>query len=209
MNSNIIAITGGIGAGKSVVSHMLTCMGYDVYDCDSRAKELILSLPTLQKQITEQICLDAFHDDGSYNNIAVSKSVFSDLKKMNTLNKLVHNAVFADIKNWLTIHNNTNKTGQIKPIFIESAILYSSGLWKEIPFHSAWIVTAPDELRIERVIRRNGLSVKQIKERIATQTFNPSDYPLGYTWIVNDNHTPVLPQILKLISIKSDLKFSI
>lgn len=199
MNSKIIAITGGIGAGKSVVSQMLKCMNYDVYDCDSRAKQLILSLPSLQKKITDNVCPDAFCNDGTYNSSAVSKCVFSDTTKMKILNGLVHNAVFADIKDWLRTRNCKNMEIS-KPVFIESAILYSSALWKEIPFHAAWIVTAPEELRVNRVIHRSGLSVSQIKERIATQSFNPSNYPLCYKWIINDNRTAILPQLLKLIT---------
>lgn len=195
MSTPLIAITGGIGAGKSVISHILQCMGYQVYDCDSRAKAIIGTVSELQQQIREQICADAFLADGTYNREAVSACVFADKTKMERLNSLVHAAVFKDIELW----RNKSASNSKSPLFVESAILYTSELWRAAKPDCAWIVTAPEELRIHRVMQRNGLTANQIKARIAAQSFEPDKYPLPYSYISNDNVTAILPQVAQLL----------
>ena len=195
MRGELIAITGGIGAGKSVVSNILRLMGYDVYDCDSRAKNIINTDCNLKRDICENICADAFFADGTYNHKAVSAQVFAEKAKMEVLNSLVHRAVFADINKWRQERSRESEN----TLFVESAILYSSGLWREAKPNMAWIVTAPEDIRIQRVIRRNGLTEEQIRARMAAQNFGPSAYPIPFRYITNDDTTAVLPQILNLL----------
>ena len=199
MNKPVLtAVTGGIGAGKSVVCRMLRCMGFPVYDCDERARAIIAELPALQKDISEKICKDAFREDGSYNRKAVADAVFADEERRRALNALVHAAVFADIIRWRNRHSGHAR------LFVESAILYTSDLWHMVD--DAWIVEADEETRIARVMLRSHmtgqsvpLSPDDIRARMAAQAFSPDDFPRPYSIIVNDSVTPLLPQVLALL----------
>ena len=95
----LIAITGGIGSGKSVVSTILRKLGYYVYDCDSRAKLLIDSDTDIHQLLCQQIHPDAVHD-GIVNRSLISKIVFSDPDALARLNRITHAAVLADIQRY-------------------------------------------------------------------------------------------------------------
>lgn len=182
---HVIAITGGIGSGKSVVCHILLSMGFPVYDCDSRARLLQDSDPAMRRRIAAEVTPDALNPDGSLNRAALGQCVFSDADKLLRLNRIVHGAVAADLKAEIARCR--------QPLFfVETAILYESGLDKVVD--SIWEVTAPEELRISRVMARNGLSAEAVKARIAAQ--RPANSNLSHYIILNDGETPVLPQIL-------------
>ena len=183
----IIAITGGIGAGKSMVSRVLRALGYSVYDCDSRAHSLMEINPAMRSRIASEITPHALRADGSLNRRAIAEVVFSDAEKLSQLNDIVHGAVRLDCQRWAAQTN-----AQIA--FVETAILYESHMNQLV--HDVWEVTAPTELRIQRVMQRNGISRNQVLERIAAQSSlcHPS-----HKIIVNDTTTPMVPQILSLL----------
>lgn len=188
-----VAIAGGIGAGKSVVSAVLRAMGWPVYDCDSRAKELMDSDPAIIRLIAEQIDAGCITPDGRLDRNRLSACVFASADALMRLNNIVHRVVREDLECWF----NRQKA----PIlFVETAIPYSSGLCRMVDM--IWQVEAPESLRIERVMRRSGLSADDIKARIASQkrTENPEKgESVSVETILNDNIQPVLPQIEKLI----------
>lgn len=188
----ITAIAGGIGAGKSVVSHMVATMGWPVYDCDSRSKLLVDSSPALIRAIGSEVCTEAVNDSGSLNRAVLAERVFTDIEALNRLNALVHEAVRLDIEAWIA--------SLVSPIaFIETAILYQSGL--DLMVDNVWLVTAPESLRISRVIRRNALSERQVSDRIAAQdNYIPSRTHSHVSIIINDDINPLLPQITNLLS---------
>lgn len=190
----LTAINGGIGAGKSVVSAILTAMDFPVYDCDTRAIALVEGNEGLKQLICTHVCPDAVTPDGTYNRQAVSRTVFTDKTLLNKLNSLIHTAVFADLAKWRDAHANAGKR-----LFVESAILYSSGLWQHV--NDAWEITAPLEIRVRRVMKRSGLTARQVLARIdaqKTENTRPENFPV--TEITNDGTTPLLPQILSALS---------
>ncbi len=183
----IVAITGGIGSGKSVVCHALSVMGYAVYDCDSEAKALMDSSTDIKQRIAAEISPDAINADGSICRPRLSAIVFSAPDKLKTLNSIVHSAVRNHCISWIESQNNGT-------LFIETAILYESrfdSLVTEI-----WEVSAPRELRISRVIERSKLSRREIEKRIDAQckSINPA-----HKQIVNDGITPVIPRLSQLL----------
>ena len=191
----LTAVTGGIGAGKSVVCRMLRAMGYNVYDCDRRARAIISELPELRENIRNSVCENAFLDDGTYNRKAVADAVFADEERRRALNTLVHAAVFSDIIRWRNRHDHCRR------LFVESAILYTSDLWHFVD--DAWVVEADEDTRIARVMLRSlsesssvPLTADEIRSRMATQACNAPDFPIPYSVIVNDDCTPLLPQVL-------------
>lgn len=189
--SRLVAITGGIGAGKSVVSRCLVAMGHEVYDCDSRAK-LIMEDERILLAIEREIvpgCVD--FETGTINRSLLADVVFNDSEALQKLNRLVHTAVRDDISRWARYLPST--VG-----FVETAILYQSELDKMV--EQVWEVKAPRAKRLSRVMQRNNLSSVDVEARIASQdSFRPDVlHPRVYP-ILNDDVTPVLPQILSLI----------
>lgn len=184
--TELIAITGGIGSGKSVMSRVLEIMGYPVYDCDSRAKEIMDREKGIHRRISEEIDTRCVNERGIDRHL-LSKIVFSNPDKLTKLNEIVHGAVREDIAAWRGRQN-----GQIA--FVETAILYESGLDKMVA--EVWEVSAPEDMRIERVVARSGLSADAVKARIKAQaaTVALSPHPSVKTFC-NDGMEPLLPQI--------------
>ena len=197
-----IAVTGGIGSGKSVICRMLSAMGYAVYDCDSRAKALMDSSEEIKASIKEQICGDAVKEcDGGYviDRRVLASVVFSDSEKLAMLNSLVHGAVKSDIGRWRQSKDGMAKGGRV---FIETAILLESGLDRMVD--EVWEVWAPAEVRIARAMARDNVSRDQIESRVANQMLlseveGISIAPMIRT-VINDDQHPVLPRVLSLLS---------
>lgn len=185
-----VAITGGIGSGKSVVIRMLTAMGYPVYDCDSRAKSLMDCSPAIKRKIAEEISAESVGTDGVIDRSVLADVVFRDSEKLQRLNSAVHDAVRQDIDSW--------RSGRTLS-FVETAILYQSGLDRMVD--EVWEVIAPRELRIERVMARSGLSREQVAQRMAVQdsyeieTLHPNSFEL-----INDGDCALLPQVESLLA---------
>lgn len=192
---SLTAVCGGIGAGKSVVSRVLRAMSYEVFDCDSEAKALMDNDSHIKQRLTDEITTDAVRPDGTINRQAVSATVFADTDKLRRLNEIVHTAVKQRLADWYR-----RRAIKGRRLFVETALLYQSGIDRVAD--EVWEVTAPDELRIERVIRRNGLSADEVRARIDSQAFTPEFAHPNVSFIVNDNRIPVIPQILKLIGEK-------
>lgn len=187
--SRIIAITGGIGSGKSVVCRIVSALGYDVYDCDSRAKAIMDSDSSIIEEIGRTISSEAVID-GRIDRKKLSEAVFGNQEKLKSLNKIVHKAVIDDFCSW----RNDKET-----VYIETAILYTSGLDKYVD--EVWEVTAPDNVRVARVLLRNPqLSEAHILKRIEAQR-EENLFPRRITHdiILNDGVSPILPQVEKLL----------
>lgn len=190
----LTGIDGGIGSGKSVVSDVLRAMGYKVYDCDSRAKAIMDGDAVLRHRIACALGDDVLRDDGSCDRQAISRKVFSDKSLLTALNRLVHGAVRDDLRRWCTISCPLTRYGHL---FVESAILYQSGLDRMVS--DIWTVRAPEDVRLRRVMSRNGLSAAQVRARIASQTAAIPDPHPPTAYIDNDGIRPLLPQILRLL----------
>lgn len=188
----IVAITGGIGAGKSVVSRVLRALGYPVYDCDSRAKALMDCDAAIKARLAGEIAREVICDD-AIDRAALARIVFADSVKLAKLNAIVHEAVRLDIAAWVSRQSSPR-------VFVETAILYQSGLNRMVD--AEWRVTAPEQLRIERVMARNGLSAETVRARIDSQRFEPAPdepHPALHE-LLNDGITPLLPRIEGLLA---------
>ena len=192
----LIAITGGIGSGKSVVSRVVRVMGYGVYDCDSRAKSLMTQDPMVRQQLMEVFGKEVYLADGSLNRAHLS-AAFTDPSALARLNAIVHPATATDLINWA----DEQAEAGAEIAFVETALLRTSGLDRVVD--DVWHITAPDQVRIDRVIARSGLTATQVKERMMAQRDEeaPAD---GEHIIINDNVTALLPQILKELKVTSE-----
>lgn len=167
----IIGITGGIGSGKSTIARALAARGYAVYDCDKEAKRIITENKEVQRQIIALFGEESFVN-GNYNTQHISQCVFSSpqgrsSEALKALNGIVHPAVKKDIKNFSTAKS------QFSIIFVESAILYESGI--DQICDKIIVVEAPEEVRIARTITRDyggdasPANINKIRARIHAQ----------------------------------------
>lgn len=154
-----VAITGGIGSGKSKVVELLAQRGVAAYDSDSRAKALMASSPELREQIIECFGSEAY-DGEEVNRRYLAERVFTDKEALAKLNAIVHPAVMADFERWAE-----GEEGNY--VVMESAILFEAGL--EGSFDATVSVMAPEELRLERAMKRDGATEEQIRERMRNQ----------------------------------------
>ncbi len=184
----LFGITGGIGSGKSVVSSVLKLMGFAVYDCDSRAKWLMNTSQDIKNGLTA-IFGDEVYAGGMLNRQLLGSKIFSNKESLDKVNSIVHPVVKQDLAKW--------RDSQSKSIcFVESAILYESGLDSMVA--GVINVSAPVELRIRRVMARSGLSAQQVRARISNQNKVSHDLAKEYE-VINDEMTPILPQIVRFL----------
>ena len=182
-------ITGGIGSGKSYVCRLLEQQGVEVYDCDSNAKRLMRKDEHLRQQLKELIGPDAYVTDSTgiekLNKAAVAQFLLASDDNAKAVDNIVHPAVFDDFIN----------SGME---WVESAILFESGLYKLVD--RVVVVTAPEETRIERVMRRDNISREKAIEWMERQWPQEELIKMADYEIINDGLQPLMPQVLKLLS---------
>jgi dephospho-CoA kinase len=154
-----VGITGGIGSGKSTVCRMLAERGVAIYNADSSAKELMSTSESLRKALIENFGAETFTAEG-LNRQYLAERVFNDAEQLRLLNSLVHPAVIADFEAWAE-----EQEGHY--VVFESAILFEAGLENRVDAVVA--VMAPESLRVERVMARDGHSKEQVMARIKNQ----------------------------------------
>ena len=184
----LIVITGGIGSGKSVVSRLVNVMGYPTYDCDSEAKRLMNESFELKAQLCELLGNDAYDSTRCIDRSYVASRIFSDKALLAQMNAIVHPAVRNDIKRWC-------ETRPESVAFVETALLAESGLGADAD--AVWVVDAPLQLRVERVMSRSNLSRSEVEARIASQA-DKFDFTGSYH-IINDNVHSLIKQITRLL----------
>lgn len=192
MRPYIIGISGGIGSGKSVVSRILRIWGYPVYDCDSEAKALMDADAVIKQRLAEELDSDIVAA-GGIDRVRLAEIVFADEAKLSILNSIVHAGVRRHFAQWaLRQRHNV--------IFVETAILHSSGMVEDVD--AEWHVTAPVDIRVARVMRRNNVTEHQVRSRIAAQHADemPLSQPVPLTLIENDGQIALLPQLLAALN---------
>lgn len=148
-----IGITGGIGAGKSYVSQLLVQRGISVYDCDKAAKRLIRTSQDIRRKLTE-IIGPSTYIDGQLNKSVVAQFLLESEQNAQAINSIVHPAVFHDFET----------SGMY---WMESAILYESGINQLVNY--VIVVTAPEEIRIQRVMQRDNISREKVQKWMKRQ----------------------------------------
>ncbi|MDE7403004.1 MAG: dephospho-CoA kinase [Muribaculaceae bacterium] len=190
-NGRIIGLTGGIGAGKSVVSRILRGQGFTVYDCDMEARWIMDTADELKAEICTRLGADCLNADGSLCRPKIAEVVFNDADQLNWLNSRVHCMVRDDV------HLRASQCS-CKTMFVESAILKSSKLTELC--NEIWVVTAPDDIRLERACNRDKQSENKIKARMNAQASEYEDFGNIPTKIIDNSGTrALLPRLLQLL----------
>ena len=184
-----IGITGGIGAGKSLVAEIIKAMGYPVYNSDERAKELTESNPKIKEGLIH-LFGEEIYQNGTLNKFALAQAIFSDDSLREKVNALIHPIVREDFNLWALAQNNSL-------VFNESAILFETGSFKN--FDAIILVYAPKELRIKRIMKRDNCSENEVLKRMNSQFSDEEKFQYTELRILNDEKKPLLEQIEKII----------
>ena len=169
-------ITGGIGSGKSYVCRLLALRGIEVYDCDAAAKRLMRTSPDIQMMLTELI--------GSTEKADIAHFLLQDEANAKAIDAIVHPAVFRDFE-------------ESGIEWMESAIMYESGIYQLVD--RVIVVTAPDELRIQRVMQRDGISREKVLQWMARQWPQEEVRQRADFEIVNDGVASLNEQLEELL----------
>ena len=156
----IIGITGGIGSGKSTVSKFIEELGFPVYDSDFWAKELVNVDENLKSRIIELLGEESYDENGKYNRKFVAEKVFENQELLLKLNQIIHPAVKIHFENWVNAQN-------AEFVFKETALLFELKLNESC--YQSILVTADENIRIKRVMDRDGRTYREVKEIIDKQ----------------------------------------
>ncbi|WP_300901686.1 dephospho-CoA kinase [uncultured Bacteroides sp.] len=186
-----IGITGGIGSGKSVVSHLLEVMGIPVYISDTESKRLTVSDPSIRRELIALLGEDVYAG-GELNRPLLASYIFGNPEHIHTVNGIIHPRVRDDFRNWVGRHS-------VCPIVaMESAILIESGFSDEVDV--VMMVCASEEVRIARAMRRDAASRDLVERRIRSQMSDEEKRDRANFVIVNDGETPLIPQVLGVMT---------
>ena len=155
----VVGLTGGIGSGKSTIAKEFATLGIAVFNSDEQAKALIANNAQVKKRIMATFGEEAYQN-GEYNRAYIAQIVFNNPEKLAILNGIVHPALAKYFKQW------TKK--QTSPYVLkEATILFESGSYKDCNYIIT--VTAPEEVRIARVISRDHCTEAQVRARMSQQ----------------------------------------
>lgn len=188
----IIGLTGGIGSGKTTVSELLQVYEIPVYDSDSRSKSLCQTDIKLIENLKKLFGKEVYLSDGQLNRSFMAGAIFADKTMLQASNDLIHPVVKLDFIKWASLQN--------APFIVqESAILFEAGLEKD--YDAIVCVTAPEELRMKRIIARSGLNKEEVKARMDNQLSEEERIRRSDYILINDEQTPLIPQLENLMKI--------
>jgi dephospho-CoA kinase len=185
-----VGLTGGIGSGKSIVCKIFSILGIPIYQADIEAKRLYDADDELRNGV-KSLFGEHLYANGALDRQKLANIIFSNRDNLKKINELVHPAVVRDFLGYVS------RLPEETPYVIhEAAILYEAKI--EDMFDIIINVWAPEKLKIERILAREKTSEKDVKQRIASQLPDKLKIELSDYNIVNDNKTPILPQILQI-----------
>ncbi|MDR2911245.1 MAG: dephospho-CoA kinase [Bacteroidales bacterium] len=184
-----VGITGGIGSGKSTVCKVFKLLGIPVFEADIAAKQLQNVNQKIKKGLISLFGEDIYTYEGIVDRKKLAAIIFNDDLMLSKVNELIHPVVHEEFEKWLKKQNSIY-------IVHEAAILFESGFYKKMDFNI--MVSASEEQRIERIIRRNGISREIIVQRIKKQWNEEKKQKLADFVIHNDNKNLIVPDIIKI-----------
>lgn len=184
-----IGITGAIGSGKTTVCKMFEVLGTPVYYADDRAKYLMNHNKDLKEKIKALFGKKAYHRNGRLNRANLASIVFKDKAKLKALNALVHPAVHADSESWF-------KAQKGKYAIKEAALIFETKGEKYLD--KVLVVAAPEKIRIERVMGRDGVTEAQVKARMKNQFSQATKLKKADIVIHNGINDSLIKQVMKI-----------
>ena len=186
----IIGLTGGIGSGKSTVAKLFEIIGCPVFYSDEVAKEIYFD-KTVKPQIIELLGQEAYLSETEIDKKFIGSKIFSDTNLLHKLNSILHPAVIERFKKFTKNHNG-------KLIIKETALLFEAKL--EAQVDKIILVAANDELRIHRVMQRDGLSKEEVLSKISAQLPQAEKIAKSDFVIYNNEEDFLITQVLAIYS---------
>lgn len=184
-----VAITGNIGSGKSTASKIFNVMGVAIFYADIEAR-LLYFREDVKQLLKQQFGALIFNTANEIDTKILANIIFNDKSKLQTINGIIHPLVFERYQEWQELHQDEIYT------LHESAILFENKL--EQHYDLIINVTAPPELRISRIMQRDGVERHNVEERIAHQLSEAEKNKKSDFVIINDGNQLLIPQVLKI-----------
>lgn len=187
-----VGITGGIGSGKTTVCQIFQLLGVPVFNADHEAKALMVKDEILINQIRQNFGKESYAANGALNRKHISDLVFNDPERLKLLNSFVHPAVFRAMDEWVL--------GQ-KSVYVlkEAALLFETNSYLQNDFNI--LVSASEDVRIARVMKRDGLSKEKVVERMQNQ-MPDAEKKQKSDYIIDNNDTDFL--IVQVLALHSE-----
>ncbi len=193
--TKIIGLTGGIGSGKTTIARLFEAEGIPVYISDDEAKKIMLRPITVEK--VRQEFGDLVIDNGQIDRKALSEIVFNNPEQLKKLNSIVHPLVKKHFDEW--VKQNSHHPFVVK----EAAILFESGSYKYCD--KVITVTASEETRIERVVKRDHVKPEEVLQRIKNQIPEKERLERSDFIIYNEYKTLAKEQFLQILKILKNI----
>ncbi len=184
-----IGITGGIGSGKSTVCRVFSVLGIPVFEADRIAKDLMNTDQGIHEKMVNLFGASVYLPDQTIDRKYLAGIVFNNPSLLAQLNAIVHPVVQKTFFDWC-------KKQQSPYVIHEAAILFESGFHKMMD--KTIVVVTNENERIERVMKRNGLTLELVKERIKNQWSDEERIKLADFVIGNNDNELIIPQIIEI-----------
>jgi len=176
-----VAVTGGIGSGKSALCSLFEEKGYPVISSDLIAKEIMQNNPEVKKKIIKNFGKESYIND-KLNKEYLAKKIFPDQEKISLINSIVHPATLKEIE---SVCLKEFKKSSI--VFVESALVYEAKIHKH--FDYVILVASADEDKITRTVKRDSAGADAVKERLDNQIPDEKK-KLRADFVINNDSTP-------------------
>ncbi len=187
----IVGITGGIGGGKSTLAEKLRMAGYNVFDSDMEARKLQNEDPDIRREMIVLFGADVYNENG-LDRKKVAGIVFQNKDLLQKLNELIHPALRKEFLRWIESHQSN------KLLFVESAILFERGMY--LLADKVILMTAQENVRIARVMKRDKVTLEQVKARMSNQLPEEEKIAKSDYVIYSDDHLPLDEKMKKILT---------
>jgi dephospho-CoA kinase len=186
-----VGITGGIGSGKTTVCRIFETLGIPVFYADAAAKQIMIEDATLIDGIKNTFGKESYFDDGILNNKHIANIVFNNTEELAKLNAMVHPAVFRAFDSWTAV-----LPADTPYVLKEAALLFESGSYQLCNLNI--LVVAPEKLKLDRVMQRDGVGADAVKARMDKQFTDRQKLKLADHIIQNNESESLIEQVLRL-----------
>jgi len=184
----VIGLTGGIGSGKSTVARLFEVLGYPVFNSDEAAKRTYF-YPDVKAAVIALLGPEAYHSANTLNKTYIASRIFSDTRLLTQLNAIVHPQVKADFLQFVALQG---KRWVVK----ETALLFEARLQNEVD--KILVVNAPDAIRINRVVQRDGLTQEEVLKKMQSQLPQADKIAQAHFVIHNNEQESLIEQVLAI-----------
>ncbi len=185
----IIGLTGGIGSGKSTVASIFQQLGVPVFIADEESKRILESDFILQEKLVELLGPQLI-TEGQIDKAYMAQRIFKDKALLQAVNAILHPLVGNAFKQWTLQHQDQAY------IIREAAILFESNTYRDCD--KIIVVTAPEELRLQRVMQRSNISAQAVKDRMAQQWPQEKKNALAHYLIDNSGEKSLIKQVIAI-----------